>query len=510
MIPGVKNDVALDFSRIYCQHAQTMSSEVSNQELLLAWKAGNHDAAAQIFRRYQIRLISLVRARLSRKLARRVDAEDILLSAYRSFFVGVRERSLIPTDSDDLWPLLTTIALRKLARHARYHSAECRSIKEESQKDSHFLETLVSHDPPVEHVAILADEIERLMSRLDATAREVLVRALQGSDVNSIAVDLQRNERTVRRAFEKIRLLLPSVRIDSTISSISPLKPMRKTSAEKKSKVTLQGTVKYCDYLLQRMVGAGAFSKVYRAEERSSGKTVAIKYLRKDCWHDPRAAESLIREYEILRQLNHPGILAVHGWGTTRGGSLFLVNDFSDGCTLTTSGSTVRPTIRQILDVLKEIVTSVAAAHSAQIIHGDLKPANILMGTDGKITLCDFGLSRYASDPDDVPRGGTAGFLAPEQLSDAFGSVTQLTDVYGVGGLLYALLTGRSPMTGRDLPEILANVLSQRRPEAPLPSNDSFSARLNELILRCLQKEPQHRFSSIQELSIALAKLTDE
>lgn len=506
----MKNEMSLDFSQICRQHVDIMSPERTNQELLSAWKRGDQNAAAQVFRRYQARLLALVRSRLSKKLARRVDAEDILLSAYRSFFVGVQAGRCTPNASDELWPLLTTIVLRKLARQARYHKAECRSFELERQDESRLLESLISQAPTTEHAAILTDEIELLLSHLDATAREVLVRTLQGQDVPSIGNELNLHERTVRRALELIRQLIPSSANDSFDWAKISLRTKQRSPISRTPKVTVQGTLNYGDYLLKRLVGAGAFSKVYCAKKRASNETVAIKYLRKDCLQDPRAAEALVREYQILRQLNHPGILPVHGWGTTPGGSLFLVTDFIEGSNLATWKSTIRPSLNQILVAVREVAAAVVAAHSKGIIHGDLKPANVLIGVEGRITLCDFGLSRHVTDREDVPRGGTAGFLAPEQISDAFGPVTEVTDVYGMGALLYALLTERPPMTGRDFPDILANVLSPKLPEAPLKGISSLSSQLNSLTLRCLQKEPQRRFSSMLEFSLVLATIGDQ
>lgn len=477
-----------------------------------AWKEGADDAATEIFLRYQHRLLGLVRSRLSKKLARRVDAEDILLSAYRSFFVGVRKGRCVTPDGDDLWPLLTTIALRKLAGKARHHQAECRSIDQEHLQDSSLIESVIREEPTAEQAALLSDEIQLLMSQLDETAREVLVRTLQGWDVPAIANELALNETTVRRALERIRERLSRSTNHLRLIPGPPVmeSPIRQSDRARPQKMNLQGIVEYKDYLLKRLIGSGAFSKVYLATHRSSRMPVAIKYVRKDCLSDPRATSSLIHEYEILRQLNHPAILAVRGWGTTPGGSLFLVTDFVDGTDLAQWRETSHPTPYQILKVANEVAAAIAAAHSEQVIHGDLKPANVLRDNSGRTILCDFGLSRYVTHPDDVPHGGTAGFLAPEQISDSFGPVTRLTDVYGFGGLLYALLTGRPPMTGRDLPEIMANVLSQHLPHAPLPSNDEISSRTNSLILRCLQKEPRLRFQSMQDVMVALTSLIGE
>jgi len=112
-----------------------MLEDASNQELLDAWRRGNHDAAALLVRRYMIRLTALARSRLSRKLARRIDGEDAVLSAWRSFFVAVEDgRITVPAD-DNLWPLLLTLTLRKLARHAARHTAQRRAVDDEQSLD---------------------------------------------------------------------------------------------------------------------------------------------------------------------------------------------------------------------------------------------------------------------------------------------------------------------------------------------------------------------------------------
>lgn len=186
---------------------------------------------------------------------------------------------------------------------------------------------------------------------------------------------------------------------------------------------------------------------------------------------------------------------------------MFLVIDFIAGRNLDEWRKTAKPNLYEIVGAVQDIAAAVAAAHEENVIHCDLKPANVLRRTDGRVFLCDFGLSRHVTGPEDVPRGGTAGFLAPEQISIAFGEVTRQTDVYGLGGLFYALLTGRSPMAGRDLPDVLANVLSARAPEPPLQSDDALCAKINALVLRCLEKEPNRRFGNVREVSLAIEDL---
>jgi serine/threonine protein kinase len=204
--------------------------------------------------------------------------------------------------------------------------------------------------------------------------------------------------------------------------------------------------------------------------------------------------------------LKHPHILNMRGWGTIPRGALFLVTDFIPGRNLAEWCRMQRPSVTRIAEVVSRVAGAVAVAHAAGVLHCDLKPANVLMRQDGQVVLCDFGLARHATDPEDVPRGGTAGFLCPEQISDAFGPMTARSDVYGLGGLLYALLTGRPPMTGRDLPETLANVLSAAAPEAPRRLGAISTATLDAITLRCLEKDPNRRYANAHYVEAQLTQ----
>lgn len=498
----MENCTSLVFGEDSGEYQVPMPCDSTNLELLNAWKAGDQSAASVLFERYQARLTALVRSRLSRRLARRVDPEDIVLSAYRSFFVASRRDQVGCGPSDDLWPLLTTFVLRKLARQSRRHTADCRSVDQEQQQGSDWVEDVASDEPTAEQAAILTDEVERLLATLDPTAREVFVRTLQGSDVGMIARELGLNERSVRRALERIRAELPA---NTLVLSATIHKPSR-PRASSRSRIT-RGTVTYDQFLLRQFIGAGAFSKVYRATERASGQSVAIKFLRKACWTDERATAALISEYEILTRLKHPNILGMRGWGTSPRGALFLVTDFIPGESLAAWRKHTQPSSSQIVAIVLEVSRAIVAAHAAGVLHCDLKPANVMLRNDGRVILGDFGLARYATDPGDVPRGGTAGFLCPEQISDAFGAISVKSDVYGLGALLYALLTDVPPMTGRDLPETFANVLSARGPRSPMALGAPSTNALDAIVMRCLQKEPGLRFDSASDVMRALESL---
>ncbi len=505
-----ENERSLDFLKNSGEHG-VMSHAESHRELLDAWKAGDQDAASILFHRYQLRLIALVRSRLARKLARRIDPEDIVLSAYRSFFVSARNGRISVNAEDDLWPLLVTIVLRKVAKQARHHSAEQRSVERERPQASDWVEHLVgAGETEAEHAAILEDEVENLLALLDATARDVLVQTLQGHDTASIAASIGISERSVRRALDRIRSLLPITQDDFGVVPVArPSRTVRlPTPAIPASvRIPLVGTMTHEQFLLEEFLGAGAFSKVYRAIDRSSGNPVAVKYLRKDCWHDDRVRGSLIREYEVLQRLNHPNIIRMHAWGTTSRGAVFLVEEYVRGQNLNEWRHTANPTTAQLVEAVCTVAKAISAAHSGGVIHCDLTPTNILRRDDGHIIVCDFGMARYASSSDEIPHGGTAGFLCPEQISDAFGVVAERSDVYGLGGLLYALLTGTPPQQGRDLPETLSNVLSSRPPLPVSRPGTHCSPLLESVIQRCLQKEPTDRFASAGEVAAALEGL---
>ncbi|MCA9032160.1 MAG: serine/threonine protein kinase, partial [Planctomycetaceae bacterium] len=146
------------------------------------------------------------------------------------------------------------------------------------------------------------------------------------------------------------------------------------------------------------------------------------------------------------------------------------------------------------------VANALCAAHEKGLVHGDVTPRNVLMQKDGTFLLTDFGFARLAGEHAANGFGGTPGFLAPEQISDSFGAIGPHTDVYGLGGLIYSISTGEPPTRGNDLPEILAAVLSSKGPAAPGEMADDVPRPLNDLLLRCLQKEPRDRPQTVAEV----------
>ena len=160
--------------------ALTLLENAPNRELLKAWKNGDQLAAQVLVRRYMVRLTALAHSRFSDRLARRLDADDIVMPAWRSFFGAVEQSRLVVPTNDDLWPLLVTMTLRKLSRQVTRHSAERRSLTAESNELVDHWQDIVSRDPTPDETAMVTDELESLMSRLTMTDREILTRRLQG------------------------------------------------------------------------------------------------------------------------------------------------------------------------------------------------------------------------------------------------------------------------------------------------------------------------------------------
>jgi RNA polymerase sigma factor (sigma-70 family) len=178
--------------------------------LFARFRAGDDQAAEALFARYFDRLTLLARSRLAPRLARRTDPEDIVMSVYRSFFVGARSGRFVLGRGGDLWRLLASITRHKLSCEVRHQRADRRSVDAEtpfgSPGEAEF--AALCHEPTAEEAVAMADELEWAFSRIGALERQVLELRLQGLKLSEIAQDTGRSERTVRRALATVRELL--------------------------------------------------------------------------------------------------------------------------------------------------------------------------------------------------------------------------------------------------------------------------------------------------------------
>jgi RNA polymerase sigma-70 factor (ECF subfamily) len=183
-------------------------------ELVTRWRQGDEQAADELFRRYAGRLLALAQSRLSEKLALRVDAEDVIQSVYRSFFVHARAGRYIFERSGDLWKLLVAITLHKVRGQAEFHGAEKRALDREQSAGTAgadwqgmSMQALTRQPTPLE-AAALADELEQVMRALETPQRRMFELRLQGYSIEEIAAECDCSVRTVKRGLALIRQVL--------------------------------------------------------------------------------------------------------------------------------------------------------------------------------------------------------------------------------------------------------------------------------------------------------------
>ena len=179
-------------------------------ELVARWRQGDQQAAAELFQRHVHRLVALAQARLSAKMAQRIDPEDVVQSAYRSFFAGTRDGRYDLQRGGDLWQLLVTITLHKLQNQVRHNLAQKRAMDQEQSIDQprDLCESpapMLAQEPSPLEAVTLIDEVEHLMRSLDSNQRQILQLRLQGHDLREIANQTQCSHRTVCRVLERVR-----------------------------------------------------------------------------------------------------------------------------------------------------------------------------------------------------------------------------------------------------------------------------------------------------------------
>jgi RNA polymerase sigma factor (sigma-70 family) len=219
-------------------------TNVPSAELVARYHHSHEETAAEeLFRRYAERLTALARGRLSASLAARVDAEDVVQSAYRSFFLLVRDGEVVLQASGDLWRLLVRITLRKVYRNARRHRADRRSVARD-QAWTDGLEA-IAHDrePTPAEAAALVDELREVLTKLGVIHRRIVQMRLQGHEVEAIAAEVQRSGRTVRRVLAAV-----GEELEGRLCDTAP------PTAEER-------LLAYSDVVLQRQLGQGAWGR---------------------------------------------------------------------------------------------------------------------------------------------------------------------------------------------------------------------------------------------------------
>ena len=266
-------------------------------------------------------------------------------------------------------------------------------------------------------------------------------------------------------------------------------------------------------YNLERTLGKGAMGVVYEGLDPRLGRRVAIKTILKSHLDEDTARDysmRFVREAQAVARLNHPNIVQVYDFGE-EGDIAYLVMEFIKGKELKTFfDANERFDLKEAVRVMCELCDALDFAHNAGIIHRDIKPANVMLDAQARTKLTDFGVARVQdSDKTSVERTqagtmvGTPAYMSPEQITGA--SIDKRTDVFSAGIILYQFLTGEKPFTGSGAWTIAKKIIQE---EPPLASslNDAITPLFDAVVNKALAKNPQQRFQSARDLSVALKR----
>ncbi|HEY0155810.1 MAG TPA: protein kinase [Thermoanaerobaculia bacterium] len=257
-------------------------------------------------------------------------------------------------------------------------------------------------------------------------------------------------------------------------------------------------------YEIVSLLRQGGMGEVYSAEDRNLGRRVALKILPKHRTSDPERVARFVREARASSTLNHPSIVSVHDAGS-EGDVHFLAMELIDGQPLS-EWMRRRRSLAAKVEVMAQVADGLARAHDAGIIHRDLKPDNVMVTSDGRAKIVDFGVAKLTerlgeraaitgvSTP--TSRVGTTAYMSPEQIEGR--TVDRRTDVFSFGTVLYELLTGTNPFAAPQYADTIHNVVHLDPPMERVPRE------LRRIVQRCLRKDRERRYDSMRDVALDL------
>jgi serine/threonine protein kinase/tetratricopeptide (TPR) repeat protein len=269
-------------------------------------------------------------------------------------------------------------------------------------------------------------------------------------------------------------------------------------------------------YRILEKLGGGGMGVVYKAEDTKLGRLVALKFLPESFFEDRRSVERLQREARAASALNHPHICTIHDIDE-HDGRPFIVMELLEGQTLKRRIAGQALPTDQVANLGMQTAEALEAAHAKGIVHRDVKPPNIFVTARGDVKVLDFGLAKLVESSSDlmVPMesltetqavAGTLPYMSPEQLRGS--RVDARTDIYALGVVLYEMATGCRPFR-EELSTQLVDDILHKSPPMPGRLNPDLSPKLEDIILKCLEKDPENRYQSVTELRVDLRRLTE-
>jgi len=259
-------------------------------------------------------------------------------------------------------------------------------------------------------------------------------------------------------------------------------------------------------YRILRKLGSGGMANVYLAEDQELGRRVAIKILNDRHANDDQFVERFRREAKNAAGLSHPNIVSIYDRGEAEG-TYYIAMEFLDGRSLKELIVSRGPApVSVAIDYARQILAALRFAHRNGIVHRDIKPHNVLVDSEGRLKVTDFGIARAGASQMTEAGSiiGTAQYLSPEQAKGS--PVDQTSDLYSVGIVLYELLTGVVPFTGDTPVEIAMKHLSAI-PDPPSEHRAEIPRELDLVVMRALGKDPHERYQSAEEMDADLARV---
>jgi hypothetical protein len=262
-------------------------------------------------------------------------------------------------------------------------------------------------------------------------------------------------------------------------------------------------------YVLEELTATGGMAAVWRGRDEILARKVAVKILREDLATDPGFAERFQREAVAAARLTHPNVISVFDTGEEDGVRYIVMEHFEGHSLRALLGPETPMEPDRVVELVKPVLSALAAAHSAGLIHRDVKPANILVG-NGMVKVTDFGIAKAAFDTRELTTTGaligTARYLSPEQVQG--GEIDGRSDLYSVGVVLFEMLTGRPPFeAATDLATAMMRLT--REPVEPGSLKPGIPAGLERVVLRALARDPDHRFPTAEAMLAAVDRQSD-
>ena len=268
-------------------------------------------------------------------------------------------------------------------------------------------------------------------------------------------------------------------------------------------------------YRVTGKLGVGGMGVVYEAEDTRLGRRVALKFLPEELAGDPEATRRLKREAQTIAGLTHPHICTIYEIDEAEG-SVFIVMERLDGANLKLHMARQALTTPEVVGIALQVTQALEAAHAAGVVHRDIKPGNIVVGSAGQVKVLDFGLARRFMLPDDtgplmldgstIPGRplGTANYMAPERILQL--PLDPRSDLFSLGVVIYEMATGRLPFGGSSPSETVTNVL-EKDPVPLTKLSPDRPVRLERIVNRLLAKGADHRYQSAGSLAGDLRRL---